>query len=131
LEVNPGDAPPPQPHREPREEALNLFIALKSVASHEEDNTRHHRRTISISASPPFHTHLIMPKIFLLIPSSRVADRRERHVSSPALERALRVAALTSLSFWLQWTVASQTTTPSASCRPLSIYPQVPHPMAQ
>uniref|UniRef100_A0A0E0Q5J1 Uncharacterized protein n=1 Tax=Oryza rufipogon TaxID=4529 RepID=A0A0E0Q5J1_ORYRU len=39
-------------------------------------------------------------------------------VSSPALERALRVAASTSSPFRVQWIVVGRATTPSASPRP-------------
>jgi hypothetical protein len=78
--------------------------------------------TVELSPSLPHHRSILTltcRRFFILIPSSLV-QRIDGNaiVSSPALERALRVAASTSSPFRVQWTVVGRATTPSASPRP-------------
>uniref|UniRef100_A0A0E0NY72 Uncharacterized protein n=1 Tax=Oryza rufipogon TaxID=4529 RepID=A0A0E0NY72_ORYRU len=85
--------------------------------------------TKELSPSLPYH-HSILTltcrRFFLLITSSLRIDGNAV-VSSPTLEHALHIAALTLSPFGVQWTIASRATMPSASPRPpLLLLPSTP-----
>uniref|UniRef100_A0A0E0E2U2 Cyclin C-terminal domain-containing protein n=1 Tax=Oryza meridionalis TaxID=40149 RepID=A0A0E0E2U2_9ORYZ len=83
--------------------------------------------TVELSPSLPHHRSIVTiscQRFFLLIPSSLVEwIDGNAAMSSLALERALRIAVLTSSSFRPQWTVPGRATTPSASSRPPLHFP--------